>query len=151
MKFSCSLCSGLVLFSRNLKKAVTFLRQKRRTTQHAVITFFRKSHGGFFYFMVFSGGWVSGVLRAASGFTPVLDCFVVLAVGVWLMRTGAAYPQRSDSPSRLGVFLRVHLFRPSAGGPADATRGKLSLSTFGLLELKYRGICHAQVDLGKPS
>lgn len=67
-----------------------------------------------------------------------------------------AYAHRRSIPTAFGltvkaVFLRVHLFRPSAGGPADATRGKLSLSTFGLLELKYRGICHAQVDLGKPS
>ena len=92
----------------------------------------------------------SGVLRAVAGFTPVLDCFVLLAVGGWLMRTGAAYPQRSDSPSKRCCFLRVHLVRPSAGGPVDATNGELSLSTFGLLELNSGGICHKQVDLGKP-
>ena len=35
-------------------------------------------------------------------------------------------------------------------GQVDATNGELSLSTFGLLELNCGGICHEQVDLGKP-
>lgn len=101
--------SGLVFFSRNLKKAVTFLRQKRRTTQQ--------------HTLLGCGLGVSGVLRAASGFTPVLDCFVVLAVGVWLMRTGAAYPQRSDSPSRLWFFSAFIWLGPARVGQQTLLEG----------------------------
>ena len=35
-------------------------------------------------------------------------------------------------------------------GQVDATSGELSLSIFGLLELNCGGICHEQLDLGKP-
>lgn len=107
-------CVAFVL-SRNLKKAVTFLRQKRRTghkcflAHHTYPIFTHTSQlvctvicdklpwGRFAIFRCFR--WVCGcwgvcvlgvgvfvgvwVLRAVLGFTPVLDCFVVLAVGVF--------------------------------------------------------------------
>ena len=63
------------------------------------------------------------------------------------MRIGAAYPQRSDSPSkRVFVFLRVHLFKAQRGWAQEGgTRiGGFRCPTFGLLELNMRGICPAQ-------
>ena len=80
MKFSCSLCSGLFLFSRNLKKAVTFLRQKRRTTQHAVTTFFRKPQG-------FSTLWYFRVVGFRGCFAPCLGslrCLIVSSCSPWV-------------------------------------------------------------------
>ena len=138
------LCVAFVL-SRNLKKAVTFLRQKRRTghkcflahhtypifTHQLVCTVIcdKLPWGRFAIFRCFRwvwvlGGcvcWVSVCLWGFGCFAPCLGslrCLIVSSCSPWVFSVA----HRRSIPTAFGLTvkalfcLRVHLISPSAGG-----------------------------------